>query len=59
MMSEVPAVMGTNSTVPVVLEKGGRNHRVHIPVDLEAGGAGRNHHITYGFPPKNGFEKRA
>lgn len=43
---------GTNSTVPAVLEKGGRNHRAHVPVDLEAGGAGRNHHITYGFPKK-------
>lgn len=43
MMSEVPAVMGTNSIVPVVLEKGGRNHMAHVPVDFEAGGAERKH----------------
>lgn len=46
-MSEVPAVMGTNSIVPVVLEKGGRNHMAHVPVDFEAGGAESKH-----FPKK-------
>lgn len=50
-------MMGTNSTVPVVLEKGGRNHRAHVPVDLEAGGAGRNHHISYGFLKKTALRR--